>query len=169
MADDLADLVVRDRRVVRALRLGPTFDRVHDERQRPARLEEVVDGFRDGDLVGPLERLAERHELEVSETELRDVFRDRVDPAGFVDAGLARATFALGEHVRIWIKPDRFVEGRRELDGEDAGTASDVEQPTGAVEAGLVGERRDELTRIRRTARRVVRSAASVDRRVVRH
>ena len=168
-ADDLADLVVWDRRIPGPLRLGPTFHGVHDEGERTARFEDVVDGFGDGHLVGPLERLAERHEPERPEIERRDCFRDRLDPADVVDARFARATCALGEHVGIGIEADRLLERWRELDREDAGPASDVEQPSGSVEAHFVGQRRDELTRIRRTAGGVVTSVPSVDRRVVRH
>src|SRR5439155_25179889 len=40
-ADDLADLVVWDRRVARAVRLGPSLDGVPDKRVCRARLEPV--------------------------------------------------------------------------------------------------------------------------------
>jgi hypothetical protein len=145
-ADELADLVVWDRRVAGPLRLGPTFHGVHDEGERPARLEEVVDGFGDAHLVGPLERLAERHEPERPEIELGDVFGQRLNPIDVVDPGPARATCALGEHVGVGIEADRLVERWRELDRQDAGPASDVEQPPGSVETHFVGQRRDELT-----------------------
>ena len=168
-ADDLVDLVVRDRRVASWFRLGPTVDRVHDEGEGAAWFEQVVDAFGDAFAVGPLERLSERDQLARAEPELGDLFRDRLDPSDAVDPGFPSTTFALVEHVGVRVEPDCLVERTSELDGEDPGPASDIEQTPGAVEPGLVGQRRDELARVRRTAARVVRRAPSIDRRVVRH
>jgi len=74
---------------------------VHDERQRTPWLEEVVDGLSDGDLIGPLERLSEGHELAGPEVERGDRFRGNgilsfyvnpavVDPEGLFDGDVAR-------------------------------------------------------------------------------
>ena len=126
-ADELLELVVRDRWIAGSLRLRPSFDGVHDERKRTTWFEDVVDDFRDGDLVRPLERLPERHELERAEVERGDGLGHRLEPVDVVDPCFDRTAGGFGEHVRIGIKPDRLVERRRQLDREDAGTASDVE------------------------------------------
>jgi hypothetical protein len=119
---------------------------VHDERDRAAWFEQVVDRLRHRDLVRPLVRLAERHELARAEVERRDHLRHRLDPPDVVHAGLARAACALDEHVGIGIEADRVLEGRRQLDRQDARPASHIEHPARAVQPDFCGERRDELT-----------------------
>jgi hypothetical protein len=114
--------------------LRSAVDRVGHENDAPARFEQVVDGLGHPFPLGAVERLAEGHQPECAEGELRDLFRQGLNPLDVGDLCLFGMASSCDEHVDIGVQTDDLVEEWREFDGKDAGTAPDVEEPAGAID-----------------------------------
>lgn len=144
--------------MARRWRTGPTFHRVHDHRHGAAWDEHVVDGLGDAQLVGPLKRLAERHQPVGSRSSAWQVLRHCLDQRDIRQVSDLRGLATLGEHVGIWVEPHHGVEEGRQSRREDARPAADVEQAAVAIQIQLSHEGGFELGRIGRPAASVVRS-----------
>jgi hypothetical protein len=104
--------------------------------------------------------LSEGHQLEGAQIERGNVLCDGPGPPDVVDPGLPGSSRSLGKHVGVRVEADRLIEVTGQLDGEDAGTAADVEKATGAVETELGGQRGGQRSRVRWASGGMVGSAA---------
>ena len=145
LRDQRPDLSARDGRRPGARRLESALDRVHDQSQGTTGLEHVVHHLGDAGLVRPVEGLAERHQPKGARCGRRKLLGQRLDPVDVRDAPFVGEATSLGEHCRIGIETDRFLEEVGEPEREDAGPAAAVEEPSRSVQAELRGENCFEL------------------------
>jgi hypothetical protein len=75
----------------------------------------------------------------------------------------------LSDHGWIGVEANRVLEQVSESDGQDAGTAATVEEPSGPIQTEFRGENSLELGRVGRSTAAVMGSGTLVDRRVVPH
>ena len=68
-----------------------------------------------------------------------------MDPVDVGDALFRGDPATLGERCRIGVQADRLFEQVGEADREDAGTAANVEEPSGPIQVELRGENSLEL------------------------
>jgi hypothetical protein len=140
-----------------------------DNDQGAARLHHVVDRLGHRNLVGPVERLAERDQSVRPGRHRGKLLGPGLDPGDVRDVPLPGRPAALGDHRRIGVKTDGALEQVRQPYGEDAGTAPDVQQPPAAVQAEFLSEESLEAGRVRGPTAPVVASRAIIERRVVSH
>jgi hypothetical protein len=140
-----------------------------DKGQGAARLHQVVHRLGHPDLVGPVERLAERNEPVRPGRHRGKLLGPALDPADVRDVALPGGPAALGDHRRIGVKADGALKQVGQSYGEDAGTAPDVQQPSAAIQAEFLSEQSLEPGRVRGPTAPVVDSRALIERRVVSH
>ena len=115
-----------NRRVAGSGWLWPARVRVADQRQRTTWLDDVIDGFRDLLAVGPVERLAERYELERPQIKRGNTLAARLHPPNIVDPCFGGATYPFGQHLSVGIEANDLVEAVGQLDSEYTRAASDI-------------------------------------------
>ena len=155
------DLVVRDWRRGRVDGWRSVFDGRGDQSHRTARFEQVVDHRQHRLAVGPVDRLAERHQARRREVERGEVLGSSLDPCRrhMMVGGVATR---LREHLRLGVDADHRVEQRCQLHREDARSAADVDQRARPVEPDLGAHHVRQLRRVRRSAPQIVRSRRRV-------
>ncbi len=131
----LLDLIVRNPRPPGARRDGPPLGVMPDNDQSAARLHHVVDRLGHPNLVGPVERLAERDQPVRPGRHRGKVLSPGLDPGDVRDVPLPGGPATLGDHRRIGVKADGALKQVRQSCGEDTGTAPDVQQPSAAIQA----------------------------------
>jgi hypothetical protein len=92
-----------------------------------------------------------------------------LDPADIDDTSFGCRLVRLLEHVGIGLHTDDLDEEPGQPHREDAWPAADIEQPPGAIEPQLLGERCLQLGRVRRAPRAVMRCSTEIDGGVVPH
>ena len=126
-------------------RCGPPVDGVHYQRQRPTWLQHVVHRLGNTGFVRPVERQAEGNYSVLSRCRPRELLGESLDPADVGHALFARGPATFSEHCWIGIEANRALEQVGESEGEDAGPAADVEEPSGPIEGEVGGENGLEL------------------------
>jgi hypothetical protein len=138
-----------------------------DKDQSAARLHHVVDRLGHRNLVGPVERLAERDQPVRPGRHRGKLLGPGLDPGDVREAPFLGGPAALDDHRRIGVKADGVLEHQGQSYGEAAGTAPDVQEPSATVQAEFLSEEGLELRRVGRPSGPVVHSRASIERRVV--
>jgi hypothetical protein len=139
------ELVVGDERIPGVGRHRTSLDRGSDQRDRATWFEQIEHCVGDTVAIGPVQRLAERDQPEHAQVEPADVLGHVLDPADVADMCGPCARRAFGQHVGIGIQADRVPEVRCELDGEHAGTASDIEEAPRQSAGNLFAEHPDQV------------------------
>src|ERR1022692_3697444 len=103
------DLIVGDRRHPRIWRQGPARHRMNDQCERADRLRYVVDGLGHLLLVGPVELLAEGHQLARHRCDSGKVLGQALDPPDVHDSLFPGGTAALRKHAGVRVQADRLL------------------------------------------------------------
>lgn len=133
-----------------------------DKGQGAARLHHVVHRLGHRNLVGPVERLAERDQSVRPGRHRGKLLGPGLDPGDVRDVPLLDGPAALGDHRRIGIQADGGLKEVGQSYGEDAGTAPDVQEPPAAIQAEFLSEESLELGRVRGPSAPVVDSRAFI-------
>ena len=134
-----------------------------DEDQGAARLRHVVHRLGHRNLVGPVERLAERDEPVRPGRHRGKLLGPGLDPGDVRDVPLPGGPATLGDHRRIGVKADGALKQVGQSYGEDAGTAPDVQEPSAAIQAEFLCEESLEPGRVGRPSAPVVDSRAFIE------
>jgi len=140
-----------------------------DEDQGAARLHHVVHRLGHRNLVGPVERLAERDQPVRPWRHRGKLLGPGLDPGDVREAPLLGGPATLDDHRRIGVKADSVLEQVGQSYGKAAGTAPDVQEPSATVQAEFLSQESLELGRVGRPPGPVVDSRAIIERRVVSH
>jgi hypothetical protein len=118
---------------------------VDDECQRTAGLQHVVDGLGYSLLVGPVEGLAESHQLVRSWRDRGQVLGQALDPPDVHDSVLLGCAAALHKLPGVRVQADRLLEQMSEADGQHARAAAGIQKPAVPIQARLLGQDNLEL------------------------
>ena len=140
-----------------------------DQGQGAARLHHVVHRLGHRNLVGPVERLAERDQPVRPGRHRGKLLGPALDPGDVRDVLLLGGPATLGDHRRIGVKADGARKEAGQSYGEDAGTAPDVQESPAAIQAEFRCEESLEPGRVGRPSAPVVNSRALIERRVTLH
>lgn len=107
-----------------------------------------IDGLGHPLPVGPVVRLAERHQAGDAESKCWDLTRQGLNQPNVDQLCFRGRASGLGEHVSVGIEADGFLDQGGHIDDKDAGTAANVKVAPGAVETTRRGDRVTESCRV---------------------